>query len=151
MRLLPAPLLPARQLPAPAPLTRALPPAPLLQAAPAQLLRAAPALIRMQLLQAPRLRILQPAPPPELTRTQPLPAAPLPLTRVLHLLTKIRMPPQLIRPRRLTRVQTRTRMQMQDRTCPRPLLRCRYSACWDSVLWLPASLAAKRNNQRSST
>jgi len=71
---------------------------------------------------------------------QPLPAA-LPLTRVLLLLTRI--PPRPIRLRRLTK--TQTRMPMQDRNCPRPLLRCRYSACWDSDLWLPASLAAKRN------
>src|SRR5579859_7339426 len=113
---------------------------------PQQLHPAAPALIRMPLLPAARLpRILRPAAPLELTRTQPLPAAPPPLTRALLLLTRTRTPPQPTTPRRLTRTQTRAR------NCPRPLLRCRCSACWDSGLLPPASLAAKRNNNRSST
>src|SRR5207302_3364289 len=127
---------------------------------------AAPALTKTPLTAPPQLRVLRPAPQllaaqirtpllrvppllrpaaPEVTRTQLLPAAPLLLTRVLPLLT--RTPPQLTMPQRLTRM----RMQTQARNCPRPLLRCRYSACWDLVLWLPASLVAKRNNHCSST
>jgi len=96
----------------------------------------------------PQLRVLRPAPQllaaqirTPLLRVPPLlrPAAPLLLTRVLPLLT--RTPPRLTMPQRLIRM----RMQTQARNCPRPLLRCRYSACWDLVLWLPASLVAKRN------
>src|SRR6476646_7320655 len=93
---------------------------------------------------APRLpRILRPAPPPEQTRTQPLPAAPPLLTRARPLLTRAPLQP--------TRLQRLTRKLTRARNCPRPPLRCRFSACWDSVPWLPVSLAAKRNNQRSST
>ena len=134
--LLPAPALRARQLPAPQIRTLLLPAArqllqlppaltrtPLLQAP--QLLQAAPVLIRMLLLPAQRPRIRRPAARPEL-----------PLTRMLLLQTRI--PLQPIRLQRLTKMQVRT-TQMQDRNCPRPLLRCRYSACWDSALWLPAS------------